>query len=234
MRAVVRPERTDAVACPGCDRLLAFNTNSAGQVVICPSCQRRVQMPTAAELQYESSSKVFADSSRPGGYAPSPPEPIGSRETAITREATRETFRPFIDDQDPYASPPLTRQPNTFRRTPTDYATPGWFLVGSSVLALGYDVLWLFFFALSFIGNNAGGALGIVAFLGWGLLSIASHILGLLAGVCMIRRTHLSLVRAGAILALIPCGSCYLLQVPFAVWAVVVAFGTTANQDFEP
>lgn len=214
MRAVVRPERKDAVACPGCDRLLAFNTNSAGQVVICPSCQRRVQMPTAAELQYGSSS---------------PPEPIARQETVTTREP----FRPFIDDHDPYAPPPIARQANTLRRASTDYATPGWFLVGSSVMALGCDALWLFFFALSFIGDNAGGAVGLGAFLAWGLLSIASHSMSLLAGICMIRRTHLRLVRAGAIVALIPCGSCYLLQVPFAIWAVVVAFGTTANQDFE-
>jgi hypothetical protein len=216
MRAVVRPERSDAVACPGCDRLLAFNTNSAGQVVICPSCQRRVQMPTAAELQYESSS---------------PPDPIAKRETVTTRE----TFRPFIDNQDPYTSPPIARQANTLRRAPTDYATPGWFLVGSSVLALGYGALWLLFFAISFAGGNgnADQVLGIGAFLAWGLLSIASHSMSLLAGICMIRRSHLWLVRVGAIVALIPCGSCYLLQVPFAIWAVVVAFGTTANQDFE-
>ena len=57
----------------------------------------------------------------------------------------------------------------------------------------------------------------------WGILMLASSVVILLGGINMLRLRKYDVCRLGAILAFIPCvGPCYLLGVPFGVWAIIV------------
>jgi hypothetical protein len=218
MDAVIRSGRMDAVGCPGCDRMLAFDSTTAGQVVICPSCQRRIKMPTALEMQ--------------GGTMQ---RPAFESRSSTTFDSPREAPRPLIQRDDPYASPPSL--PSPIGQSQTDYSTAGWFLFGMSVLNLGYDFVWSALMALGALApapanGNQDAAIGFAFFFVWSLISIAMHSLSLIAGLRMTQRRSLSLVRAGAIASLIPCGICGIFQLFIGIWAVVVAYGRNAPQDF--
>lgn len=215
MDAVIRSGRMDAVGCPGCDRMLAFDSTTAGQVVICPSCQRRIKMPTALEMQ--------------GGTMQ---RPAFESRSSTTFDPPSEAPRPLIPRDDPYASPPSL--PSTVGRSPSHYSTPGWFLFGISVLNLGYDFVWLGLIALGALapGNGNANQDGFAVFLVWALISIAMHSLSLIAGLRMTQQRSLSLVRAGSIASLIPCGICGIFQLFIGIWAVVVAYGKNTPQDF--
>lgn len=216
--AVIRAGRMDAVGCPGCDRLLAFDETSAGQIVICPSCQRRIKMPTAGAMQGTASPRT-AWESRP----------------QTTLDTPRDAPTPLIQRNDPYASPPLVSSPP---RGPSEinYAAPGWSLFGISVLNLGYDVAWLGFVVLGMFSDNAkadpDAAIGFGLFIAWAFVSIIMHSLSLIAGLRMTQRRSLGLVRAGTITGLVPCGICGIFQLAIAIWALIVAYGTTAASDF--
>lgn len=199
------PERTDAVGCPGCNKLLAFNAASAGQVVICPSCQRRIRMPTAAEMQ-------------------------------AGRSATRSSQSPTSwRSEDPYSAPKQAAFDSNASRSHAIYTTPGAFLLGVSALNLTYDLVWCGLIAMGAIQDklDADAAIGFAMFFVWALVSIACHAMTLVAGWKMTQRQSLSTARLGAIFGFIPCGACYLIQIPFAIWAVIVLYSTEAPTDFE-
>ncbi len=191
LMAVVKPERPDRVGCPGCDKILAYDANSAGRIVICPNCQRRIQMPTVA-----ASPLIQVD---PGPYASPPATPIWDRPTTIA-----------------------------------NYEAPGWCLFGVSIAALIVDVLWIGMICLGLLEDNLDDdtMIGFAIFFLWAFLSIICHLVTLVAGLRMTQRRSLSTARLGSIVGLIPCGSCSLLHIPFAIWAVVVLYGSQAAQDF--
>jgi hypothetical protein len=197
MAAIIKPGRMDSVGCPGCDKLLAFNPTSAGQVIICPTCQRRVRMPTAAELR--------SDAPRPNPFEPRPASP----------------YAPSRMDSD--------RAPSS-----VNYETPGRILFLLSIGCLFFDALWALLIIASLFGDNldADAMLGFAVFAIWGFFSFAAHLLSTIAGLRMTQRRSLSLARLGAVLGLIPCGSCGILQIPFAIWALVVLFNENAARDF--
>ena len=80
---------------------------------------------------------------------------------------------------------------------------------------------------------DAGTVIGIAMFFVWGLVSIACHAMTFVAGWKMTQRQSLSTARLGAILGFIPCSVCSLVQVPFAIWAVVVLYSAEAPTDFD-
>jgi hypothetical protein len=216
--AVIRSERKDAVGCPGCDRLLAFDVTSAGQIVICPSCQRRIKMPTAVEMQ---------------GIAT--PRPTLEARPSSTFDTPRDAPRPLIQRDDPYASPPLTSG-GPYERSETNYAPPGWSLFGISVINLGYDFIWIGIIALGMLSDNAqadpDAAVGFAVFILWAVVAFIMHSIMLIAGLRMTQKRSLGLVRAGSIMGILPCGVCAIVQIPIGIWAVTVAYGSNATRDF--
>lgn len=213
--AIVRPGRTDAVACPGCDKLLAFNSDSAGQAVICPSCQRRVRMPTSSELfggqEARAATKTVRPFQVPVAASTSLPQP------------------PLKREGDPYAATPLSSE-TYHSKSLTNYTGPGWGLFGVSLLNLGY--VGIIVILLVAEKQNADAVLGFVVFLLWGAISATMHATSLIAGLRMTQRRSLSLARLGAILGLIPCGICSFLQLPFAIWALITLYNADAPRDF--
>ncbi len=229
--ATIKPARTDAVGCPGCGKLLAFNAASAGQVVVCPSCQRRIRMPTAAEMQagpgFGSGSGTQQSSATSSSQSPT------SREsTAYSRQpAQSSSWR----SEGPYSAPKQTPFDSNASRSNANYTTPGAFLLGVSALNLAYDLVWCGLIAVGAIQDklDADAAIGFAMFFVWALMSIVCHAMTLVAGWKMTQHQSLSTARLGAIVGFIPCGVCFLVQVPFAIWAVVVLYSAEAPTDFE-
>lgn len=79
---------------------------------------------------------------------------------------------------------------------------------------------------------DADAVIGFGMFLGWGLLSIGLHATTLIAGLRMTQRRSLSIARFGSILGLVPCGICSVIQIPFAIWALVAVYSADAPKDF--
>ena len=108
-------------------------------------------------------------------------------------------------------------------------------MLGVSVLNLAYDLLWSGLIAFSAIQEqlDADAVIGFAMAFVWALVAIVCHAMTLVAGWKMTQRQSLSTARLGAILGFIPCGVCSLLQVPIAIWAVVVLYSAEAPTDFD-
>lgn len=176
-------------------------------------------MPTAAEMQATSSS-VASQS------------PIRRESTAYS---TQPSQSPIWQSEGPYAAPTQNAFGSGGLQSNVNYSTPGAFLLGVSALNLIYDLLWSGLFALGAIQDNldADAIIGFAAFFIWAILSIACHAMTFIAGWKMMQRQSLSTARFGAILGLVPCGVCFVFQIPFAIWAVVVLYRAEAPTDFE-
>ncbi len=224
--AIIYPDRKDAVACPGCDKLLAFNSATAGHVMICPSCQRRVQMPTAAQMDRSRPPIVDRTLTDPGSQYADP--------QALSGNASPEVLRgPFVPQRsnDPYAFGSLSLDAGSSGK----YDVPGWFLIGVSSFHLMFDLLWFGLVLLGLLAEpiDQEAVVGFVFSFFWFGPSALAHSLSLFAGWKMTRRTSLTLARTGAILAIIPCGFCNILSLPVGIWATVVLFGERAKIDFQ-
>lgn len=54
-----------------------------------------------------------------------------------------------------------------------------------------------------------------------------------LGGLRMTQRRNLMLARTAAIMAIIPCSGCCLLQLPVGIWATILLFDAEAQRNFE-
>ncbi len=139
---------------------------------------------------------------------------------------------PLRRTADPYAVP--VSDPARAATRQIDYATPGWLLLGISVLTLGYDLLWTAMVVVGVAVENvdADALMAFAMLFIWAMVSILIHSLMLLGGLRMTQRRSLAMARLGAIVGLVPCGMCSMIQIPFAVWAIVVLHNSEAAQDF--
>lgn len=196
------------VRCPACERTLAYDPALAGQAIICPTCGRRLRMPGPGE-------RVVDLGAAPGQRA--------------TRTATAAPFPNYGDN--PYASGPISVPPPP---RPVEggaaYAIPGAFLLVFSGAALLFGGLYLFLFVMGglFRADPAELLMILLMMVAAGL----SHGLAFAGGLQMIQRRNLLLARIGAWAALYPCGMCGFLQVPFAIWALVLLYRDQAPNDF--
>jgi hypothetical protein len=176
-------------------------------------------MPTSSELFGGQEAKVSTKTGR------SFQEPAA---------ATTSLPRPLLKmEGDPYAAPPLSSE--TYRsKSSINYSSPGWGLFGVSLLNLGYDFLWLGIVSISMLAEKQNGdaVVGFAVFLLWGVISAVIHSTSLVAGLRMTQRRSLSLARLGAVLGLIPCGVCGIVQLPFAIWALIALYDIDAPSDF--
>jgi len=188
-------------------------------------------MPTAAEMQAGTASGTL--SGPPGRF------PTSSSQSPTSRDSTTYSGQPSQSSSwqsdGPYAAPTQTVLGSNSSRSNTHYTTPGAFLLGVSALNLAYDLLWLGLIALGAINEQADpdAIVGFAIFGVWGLVAIVCHAMTFVAGWKMTQRQSLSTARFGAIVGFVPCGLCFLFQVPFAIWAVVVLYSSDAPADFE-
>ncbi len=205
------------IRCPACERPLAFDASLAGQTIICPTCQRRLRMPAAGE--------------RVADLGPVPAmEPAGTWRPAHERTSTANPPSYEENPYSPLATPSETPASPDFQ---ANYALPGFFLVALSGPALLFVGLYLITIIL---GVAAGGAVPgpaemVIIFMFF-FLAALSHGATLIGGIQMITRRRLDLARLGAWAALYPCGFCTVIQIPFAIWALVVLHRASAPADF--
>lgn len=97
---------------------------------------------------------------------------------------------------------------------------------------LGLFVIGVYLLLLMLGGAIVLGSLQLLlTFLLVGLGSL-SQMLAIAGGLQMIQRRNLLLARIGAWAALYPCGPCSVLQIPFAIWALVLLYREHAPADF--
>lgn len=208
------------IRCPACDRTLAIDPSMVGQPIICPTCKRRMRVPTANEPTLPAASDL--------GYSPGTnPRPSPTNPSGFDLSLSP----PF--ESNPYAATLSLPGSVPGMQTGTNYALPGAFLA-----ILG--ALGVLFFAFSLLGAFVG-IIGqqrpmvlddfIFTFL-WSATSIAFQLLTFIGGVQMIRRRQLGWAKLGAFAALYPCGSCVLVQLPVAIWALVILTREIAVYDF--
>lgn len=105
----------------------------------------------------------------------------------------------------------------------------------TSVLA-GLSTLFtsgLMLVALLSQNAQAGDAVALAAQLAGALFGGVLQIVIFAGGLRMTQRKSLSLARAAAICAIIPCSGCCLFQLPVGIWAAVLLFSSEAQQHFE-
>ncbi len=132
-----------------------------------------------------------------------------------------------VDDGDsnPYAA---TLHGGEYRSR-ANYALPASFLLMFSLIGLMISVPFLISVLDAFGANLAGWS----GFLLWNGLTVFTHTAALIGAIQMLRRRRLGLAKIGAIAALNPSTTCFVIQLPFAIWAVVVLFREQAEIDFD-
>jgi hypothetical protein len=204
------------VECPACHRTLAFDPSLAGQPIICPTCQRRIQMPFAGGLATELGRS-------PEGRS-DPWAPVGGS----TATATPRSYPGGGTAADPQRQMDPRMQPP--RRDP--YSLPAIFLIVFSVLALLMAAVYMVSTVLGLVVGGGVAAGELVISLIFFTFAAVSHLATLIGSFHMLRRRRLDLAKIGAIAAFYPCGFCGFLQIPFAIWALVVLHQSTAPADF--
>ncbi len=132
-----------------------------------------------------------------------------------------------MTDTNPYSPP---RESHTTVNPRVAVRGPAISLIVTSLIGLMAILLTIFFNVMFVIGYITGqfqppaGFMPQLAFrLAWGILILASNVIILIAGINMLGLRRYDTCRLGATLAFIPCiGPCYLLGIPFGVWAAVV------------
>ena len=220
------------IRCPACDRTLATDPSMAGKPIICPTCKRRMRVPAA----YDSSGPVANDL----GYSPeiSPGRwPKSADNRTLNPPPEYPTgFDPYVTTQlgtDPYAPIPTLPGSVPGMQTATNYALPGAFLTLLSAVGILIFGLWLIAAIVGVWGQKAPMDLDEFAItVVFSLTSIAVQLLTFIGGIQMIRRRQLRWARLGAFAALYPCGPCMIVQLPVAIWAIVILNREIAVYDF--
>lgn len=177
-------------------------------------------MPTAAQQGSDLPSGVALDAADPWNpltvdQATAPPRP---------------GYGPH-DGENPYS--PVATAPGERSVPPqrsTGYVVPGVLLVAFS--AIGLFTYGLYLIGLLIGGLLAGPPLEVIIMMAFFTLAALSHGASFVGGMQMIRRGRLDLARLGAWAALYPCGFCAGLQIPLAIWALVILHSDSAPADF--
>jgi hypothetical protein len=166
--------------------------------------------PAADDLGYSPGTRSTADYT--GGFDPYVSPPLGS---------------------DPYAAIPTLPGSIPGTQTGTNYALPGALLAILGALGTLVFGLSLLGVLIGVVGQRAPLALDdFVLTLLWSVTSLTAQLLTFVGGVQMMRRRQLGWAKLGAFAALYPCGSCVLVQLPVAVWAIVILSREIAIYDF--
>lgn len=210
------------IRCPACDRTLAIDPSMAGKPIICPTCKRRMRVPAADE--------AIGPAVNDLGYSP------GTNRPFIPAAEYSGGFQPEVFSSlasGPYAAFPTLPGSIPGMQTGTNYALPGAFLTLLSSLGLLVFGLSLFAALIGVLGQKAPMDLDdFVLTVVLSLTSIIAQFLTFIGGVQMIRRRQLRWARLGAFAALYPCGPCVLVQLPIAIWAIVILNREIAVYDF--
>jgi len=209
------------IRCPACDRTLAIDPSMAGQPIICPTCKRRMRVPAANEPSASTANDL--------GYSPG--TSLGSQPAA-----SPSGFDPYSSpafDGSPFTGTPSLPGSVPGTQTGTNYALPGAFLAILGALGVGLFALPLLGAFIDIRGQQPQMDLGDFIFtVVWSVTSIAFQLLTFIGGVQMIRRRQLGWAKLGAFAALYPCVPCVLVQLPIAIWAIVILTREIAVYDF--
>jgi len=208
------------IRCPACDRTLAIDPSMVGQPIICPTCKRRMRVPTSNELLLPAASDL--------GYSPG----TSASQWPINPAGFDPSLSPSFESN-PYAATPSLPGSIPGMQTGTNYALPGAFLAilgALGVIVFAFSLLGVF---IGILGQQRPMVLDEFIFtILWSATSIAFQLLTFIGGVQMIRRRQLGWAKLGAFAALYPCGSCVLVQLPIAIWALVILTREIAVYDF--
>jgi len=208
------------IRCPACDRTLAIDPSMAGQPIICPTCKRRMRVPAANEPVPPAANDL--------GYSPG----TNPNQWPIHPTGFEPSLSPSFESN-PYVATPSLPGSVPGMQTGTNYALPGAFLAilgAIGVIVFAAPLLGAF---IGILGQQRPMVLDDFIFMVlWSATSIAFQLLTFIGGVQMIRRRQLGWAKLGAFAALYPCGSCVLVQLPVAIWALVILNREIAVYDF--
>jgi len=198
------------IRCPSCDRTLAVDPTMAGHPIICPTCKRRLRVPTAWEAAEGGSSNIRYGT-------------LDERVAAAPWQASPTAANPYVAAPvQPAALGPAVSQ--------TNYALPGMLIM---VLTAFESLFLVFAFAGLMADALAGGAKGDTVFaLSFLSVSLLINALVFGGGFQMTRRQSLGWAKGAAFAALLPCGLCTIFRIPVAIWAIVLLSRSVAEDDF--
>lgn len=248
--------------CSTCGKLLRVGDDSAGKKSRCPECGNIQDIPGAVSSPpgqpFPAGPYPHAGTTPPGHSSPasgpasthSPrptPSPTSPRPGAVPMggaPAPQPTFgsNPYAERQasgNPYATPSgYTARPGgygPFAGSPEDYARSR--LSGPAIALIVFAVLGLAFSALAILGfivqvaENSfddDGVPGLV----WVLANLVLRLVMLAGGIQMLRVRSYGLSMAAAVTAIIPCGMCCFMDLPFGIWALVVLLDANVRNAF--
>jgi len=208
----------------------------AGHPIICPTCKRRLRVPTAIELGGDRTSAIRYGTLDEGATGPS---------WQATTTAASPDFNPQGDpsrvnartgnaavgyNENPYTAPHAQTRSRERVVSPTNYALPGMFIM----ILTAFESLFLIFAFVGLILDAVGGGLkGDVFFaLSFVLIGLLINTVVFGGGYQMTRRQGLGWAKLAAFAALLPCGLCAIFRIPIAIWAIVILSRDVAQDDF--
>lgn len=226
------------IRCPECERLLRVPDDMVGRKVKCPTCGTTFVAEVGEEGQ--PSSEPGARPLRPEDTPTGPYDPVEKRVVpsaqAGRRQRTDDLRYEDEDEDDDYDEDDRPRRRSPFRGDFEDEARAA--VSGPATALTVVGVIGLVLVGLNVVltvlnvgmaaqrqGRNAGGvdeitnlASGVVGI----VVSTAFSIL-ILAGAAKMRSlTNYGLAMTACILAMLPCGGCCILGLPFGIWGLVV------------
>ena len=199
--------------CKQCGRLLRTPDDAAGKQAQCPQCGGLSNVPP---------------DTRGEPFAPpiNPSDPFGGRPREVP--GTDPTSLPPLGGDNPYQSPtlsfePLSRSDGSTRQAAESVMGPAiGIIVAASLSILASLLVLASMVAAKDEMRDPEQILGWWIIVGSLILPFALCVLQIMGAVNMLRLRSHTFAVAGAVLALLPCNFCFVLTIPFGIWALVV------------
>ena len=151
-----------------------------------------------------------------------------------------------FENSNPYSSQNSNLVVSDERGSSTQFTILGIIFLVLAVLGIGWSVLTFAGGLMQFLNGtavpppNATEAERVGFYIGyWGLILVSSisgflQILVAWAGINMLRMKGKGVAKIGAIVMCIPClSTCYVVGMPFGIWAIIALNGNSAKQNFQ-
>ena len=194
--------------CASCGKLLRVGDDAAGRQFQCPGCQQLGAVPAGAA---------------PAGVEPSPFQPPD-------RAGFQAGENPFQSPAQAGELPPDREQASQYAAQRLAGPALGLIITASLSLAMSVCItaIYVVVLLMTLSGRNFGNQpappnleLGAAILIVVGVLGILRGTLVIVGAVKMKSSNNYGLAMAAAIVAVIPCLSCWLIEAPFGVWALV-------------
>lgn len=216
--------------CTQCGLRLRTADDTAGKQARCPHCGTLVPIPLSSEPDVTPT----GDPTVPDPFQPAPSQP--TQDGPANPFADPPLVNPYQATGGPWSGSVLSPA-----ETKAKLVGPAVGMIVTAVLSIAYAIVNLvttLVLGIDQLGAQmpndpaVRAALPIILVVMYALFLIPP-ILVLLGAVSMLRVKSYALAKTGAILSLVPCSCCFLISIPFGIWALIVLNNPQVRSAFQ-